>query len=203
MNSLIEAGQADRSDRQHDLIDAINQVFALFRVNYHNQYYKAFPDTETLNLTKKLWMESLRGQQARGVLAAAELLIRTQDYLPTLSQMLKTCREAAGKDRLPDVHSAYLEACRAGSPKSAWNWSHPIVYHAGRRTGWHLLANTPERQAFPFFREHFQRLENDYLGGKPLPLPEPDAVPEKPGHDPLTRAEAGKRVKALRKLLDS
>ena len=25
-------------------IDTINQVFALFRLNYHNQYYKAYED---------------------------------------------------------------------------------------------------------------------------------------------------------------
>ena len=30
-------------------VEAINQVFALFRLNYHNQYYAAYPDAEQLN----------------------------------------------------------------------------------------------------------------------------------------------------------
>ncbi|HMW48308.1 MAG TPA: hypothetical protein PKC70_08435, partial [Cellvibrionaceae bacterium] len=42
-----------------ELIDAINQVFALFRRNYLNQYHKAFGDVEELNHTKRLWLEIL------------------------------------------------------------------------------------------------------------------------------------------------
>ena len=30
-------------------VEAINQVFALFRLNYHNQYYAAYPDAQQLN----------------------------------------------------------------------------------------------------------------------------------------------------------
>ena len=55
-NSAIEAGQANSSSPE--LIDAINQVFALFRVNYHNQFYSAYTDTDLLNQAKRLWLDT-------------------------------------------------------------------------------------------------------------------------------------------------
>ncbi len=30
------------------IVNTINQVFALFRINYHNQFYSAFSDTQLL-----------------------------------------------------------------------------------------------------------------------------------------------------------
>ncbi|MEY3007950.1 MAG: hypothetical protein RI942_2292, partial [Pseudomonadota bacterium] len=51
-NTIEEIGQqlpnpspasANHAPRE-DYVEAINQVFALFRLNYHNQYYAAYPD---------------------------------------------------------------------------------------------------------------------------------------------------------------
>ena len=54
---------AGRTEHRRDpaLVDAINQVFALFRLNYHNQYYSAYHDAEQLNQIKRLWLDSLAG----------------------------------------------------------------------------------------------------------------------------------------------
>ena len=50
----IEVGHLDKDP---DLIDAINEIFAMFQVNYHNQYYSAFGDSnDSENLAKKLWL---------------------------------------------------------------------------------------------------------------------------------------------------
>lgn len=199
MNSPIAAGQVkESSQREADLIDAINQVFALFRVNYHNQYYKAFPDTETLNITKKLWLQSLKNSPPSAILQAGEHLVRSQDYLPTLSQMLRTVRNQGG-EALPEVHRAFVEACEAPSPKKNHAWSHPLVYHAGLLTGWNRLSTQPESFSFPLFRKHFEQLEQSYLAGNPLSLPESsppqtEAAPEQA----VDAAEARQHLAALR-----
>ena len=44
-SSATAAGPAERPPPPAELIDAINQIFALFRINYHNQFYSAFADT--------------------------------------------------------------------------------------------------------------------------------------------------------------
>ena len=65
-------GQSDTRER-HDpaLIEAINQVFALFRLNYHNQYYAAYPDAEQLKQIKKLWLDALLDFPVEQVLKGA------------------------------------------------------------------------------------------------------------------------------------
>ncbi|MBT8149785.1 MAG: hypothetical protein KJO62_00170, partial [Gammaproteobacteria bacterium] len=72
-----KAGKAEK-------IDAINQVFSLFRINYHNQFYAAYNDTDTLNQAKRLWLQSLATFQQQTLLVAARDIIEQSEYLPTL-----------------------------------------------------------------------------------------------------------------------
>ena len=53
-------------------VEALNQIFALFRLNYHNQYYAAFPDAEQLRQIKKLWLESLSDYPVEQILKGAK-----------------------------------------------------------------------------------------------------------------------------------
>jgi hypothetical protein len=182
--SRTAAGQTEaRGDST--LVDAINQVFALFRLNYHNQYYSAFGDGSQLNQVKKLWLDSLATHSAETVLLGARRCIETSEYLPTLHRMLECCREARlATQGLPDVHAAYREACLAAEPKSAQNWSHPAVYHAGRETGWFLLASSPESKSFPAFERRYRALCDQIAAGATLALPSPDNSPASPADIP-------------------
>jgi len=65
------------------------------------------------------------------------------------------------------------EACLAAEPRHAQRWSHPAVYHAGRETGWFLLASTPERKAFPLFESNYQAICERLANGEVLELPTP------------------------------
>ncbi|NCF19406.1 MAG: hypothetical protein GWP63_14275, partial [Haliea sp.] len=57
-------------------------MFALFRLNYHNQYYAAFPDAEQLKQIKKLWLESLADYPVEQILKGAKHAIEHSEYLP-------------------------------------------------------------------------------------------------------------------------
>ncbi|MBP8924672.1 MAG: hypothetical protein KBG75_02330 [Pseudomonadales bacterium] len=167
---------AGRTEARGDsaLVDAINQVFALFRLNYHNQYYSAFGDGSQLNQVKKLWLDSLASHSIEAILLGARHCIETSEYLPTLHRMLECCREAHLKAQgLPEVHAAYREACLAPEPKHAQGWSHPAVYHAGRETGWFLLASSPESKSFPAFERCYRALCDQLAAGATLALPSP------------------------------
>ncbi len=149
-------------------------MFALFRLNYHNQYYSAFGDGSQLNQVKKLWLDSLASHSIEAILLGARHCIETSEYLPTLHRMLECCREAHLKAQgLPEVHAAYREACLAPEPKHAQGWSHPAVYHAGRETGWFLLASSPESKSFPAFERCYRALCDQLAAGATLALPSP------------------------------
>jgi hypothetical protein len=177
--SPTAAGQAKKAPATAELIDAINQTFALFRVNYHNQYYAAFGDkNESVGIAKKLWLSTLGDFGPKVILLAAEKIIADNDYLPTLHKMINACRTVGMPAGLPSPRKAYLEVCNMPSPKAAQQWSHPAVYAAGRDCGWHFLANTAESKAFPQFSETYQQYCERVIGGEVFTVEPPAALPE-------------------------
>lgn len=183
--------------------EAVNAVFSLFRVNYHNQYYKAFPDTETLNTIKKLWLNSLNQIPAEVILAGGERIVQRSEFLPTLAQMLQACCVDKEGKPLADARTAFIEACNAPSPKTDFAWSHSLVYHAGRKTGWHRLSSSDENYSFPIFRQQYENLLEALIRGDKLPAIEHQEMPEPDTKTaPLDRDAARVRLAELRAQLD-
>jgi hypothetical protein len=187
----------ERSSPTEAHIEAINQVFALFRLNYHNQYYAAFPDAEQLKQIKKLWLESLADYPVEQILKGAKHAIEHSEYLPTLNRMHECCQQGLADIGLPPAHDAYLEACNAPSPRSAQPWSHPAVYLAGRDSDWFFLANNEERLTWPVFRGHYQQYCSRVLRGETLEVPAPEAL-ERKAPEPLSADEQLAELKRLR-----
>jgi hypothetical protein len=200
--SPTEAGHPEPSSTDPKLIDAINQVFALFQINYHNQYFSAFGDnTKSEKIAKNLWLNKLSQFSSETICAAAEKIIAENDYLPTLHKMLEACRSAGMPKGLPNPRAAYQEACNSPSPKAAQAWSHPIVYHAGRECGWHKLANEVEPKVFPLFEQTYLSYCERLLKGETFSVEPPQALPESVSVT-ATKSHNLKQLKKLQKLLD-
>jgi len=195
------SSQSHKREASSDHIDALNEVFALFRINYHNQYYKAYSDTQVLNQIKKLWLESLSQFAPETILRGARKVIEESEYLPTLHRMIRACQGDPEKFGLLDAHRAYVEACRAPSPKATYAWSHPAIYHAGCASDWFFLANNNEKTAFPIFERYYLKLCERVMNGEELPAPNILAIP-KNIEQPLTKEENLKRMEDLRKQLN-
>lgn len=178
-------------------IEAINQVFELFRISYHNQYFAAFGQQADLNHAKRLWLDALSSFDEESILLGAKRAIEQSDYLPTLHKMINFCQGSLKSHGLPDAHQAYLEACRAPSPKVSHPWSHLAVYHAGRDSDWFFLSNNPERVTFPIFKENYSALCERVRAGEQLP---PAEVKQLPEHieTPLSKDENLARLQTLR-----
>jgi hypothetical protein len=180
------------------LVEAINQVFALFRLNYHNQYYAAFSDAEQLRQIKKLWLDSLRDFPPRQILQGARLAIDGGEYLPTLHRMRSCCEDSLPALGLPAAREAYAEAANATSPPERQSWSHPLVYWAARDCGWKRLAASTEAEGWPLFRDSYQARCRRYLEEGQCPsVPEPPA--ERLESKPLEREDALAAVRDLRR----
>jgi hypothetical protein len=206
---MTAAGHSEDPQQTHqrqapsnELIDAINQTFELFRINFHNQYFSAFGKVETLNQAKRLWLETLQQRfDALQILQGAKRAIEECEYLPTLHRMIELCQGSAASHGLPEAHSAYIEACQAPSPKAQFAWSHPAVYYAGRAADWYMLGNSTEKVAYPIFREHYQAICERVMAGEKLPAPEVHKLPETIEH-PLSKTENQERLSELRRQLD-
>ena len=178
--SATPAGQTDgaTSAQRDQLVEAINQVFALFRLNYHNQFYAAYPDNTQLNQIKRLWLESLNHFSPDVILLGAKHSIEHSEYLPTLNRMLDGCQEALLSQGLPRTRDAFLEACQKPSPKHQQSWSHPAVYLAGKDCDWFFLANNPESRTWPVYRERCESYVSQVLRGETLVLPDIESLPD-------------------------
>ena len=198
-----ETGAATRAPEQRlpdtAHIEAINQVFALFRLNYHNQYYAAFPDAEQLRQIKKLWLDSLGEYPVEQILRGARHAIEHSEYLPTLHRMRECCELGLTALGLPSPRDAFLEACQAGSPKAAQPWSHAAVYVAGRDSDWFFLANNPEQATWPVFRDRYRQACQRVLRGENLAMPPAEALEQQPSR-PLSRDE---QLTALHRLRET
>lgn len=183
------------------MASAINQAFALFKLNYFHQFVKAFPDETALTLAKQLWFSQLKSVPPERILEAAQRVIRESEFLPNIASLLKHCE--AGQHGLPDVWSAYHEACQAPEPKAAQTWSHPLVYHAGHQAGWYFLATNTEQRTFPVFEKIWRNLCERLRQGDVFALPQPASLPAPEPHARLEKEEALARLRATRALLNT
>lgn len=167
----------------------------MFRFNYHNQFLKAYPDLETMNMAKNLWLKMFAVQKPGVLMAAAERVVKENTFLPTIHDVYAQC-DKIGVFGLTDAHSAYIEACRAPSPKKEYQWSHPAVYFAGRASGWHMLANEVEKRAFPVFERNYQILLDRIRKGESIEMEVSKALPEKV-ETPLDKEEQKKNMAEL------
>ena len=198
--SPTAVGRLDREiseSKKQELTDAINQAFELLRVNYHHLFFSAYDEVDALDAAKRLWLKNLSAYSPETIIASTHQVIKQSDYLPTVSQLVRQCQKIASGLVLPDVHSAYIEACRASNPKQNHPWSHPVVYYAGKHSDWFFLANNSESIAFPIFKRHYQQLCQRLHDGEQLPPIKPSRSPETL-ETPLSKTENASRMATLK-----
>ena len=199
--STIPAGSraGDGAEKQADVDQkaAINQIFELFRFNYHNQFLKAFPDHDTVIIAKQLWSRLLVDFDAQTLMFAAERVVKGSKFLPNVHDVVEACEKSQHIILgVPDAHAAYVEACRAPSPKAEFDWSHPAVYYAGRASDWFLLSTEPESVAFPVFERNYGLLLDRVRAGETLAIELPKAIPEVIER-PLEKKQQAEKLKSL------
>ena len=156
-------------------VELINLIFAELEITFHNQFHKAFPDEETLNLAKQLWLAKLEKYENEIVFRAIDKIIETSKYLPSLSAVLNEVKELKLLEQnIPSSHAAYIEASSLGETNPLdFNWSHPLVYHAGAKVGWYRLKTESEFDIKKEFLEVYEEiLEESELRESLLLLPE-------------------------------
>ena len=171
-------GQKISSSERKSFIKAIDNLFLKLELSYHYQFYKVFGTDHKLNEAKKLWAESLKKYPAECIDAAVETVIQVNDYLPTLTEILKACSGSMGTINIPTPQEAFIEAQKSSSPRRSFPWTHPIIYWAGREVGWELINSQNNNNTFQAFSETYMRLVKVMKTGKEFkvtPAEESDA----------------------------
>ena len=53
-----------------------------------------------------------------------------------------------GSINIPTPEEAFIEAQKSSSPRDSYPWTHPIIYWAGKETGWELINSSQNTNAF-------------------------------------------------------
>ncbi len=145
----------------------------------------------------RLWLKHLQDYPAALIQAAAERVIKHENFLPTLAKFREHCDHSYELFGLPDARSAYIEACRAPQPKKDFSWSHNAVYFAGLTTDWFFISSEPQSKVFPLFKHNYEVLCERVIKGEVLDMPVTKALPEEI-HSPVSQKNNKKNLKKLR-----
>ena len=163
---MTTLGQKKSISTKEDFIQSIDAMFLKLELAYHYQFYKVFGTDEKLKEGKKLWAVTLKNESPEIILAAIEKVIASQSYLPTLTDLMKACREINKIDGFPTAEEAYIEARKSYQPRVEFNWTHPIIYFTGKKIGWNNLNEKDSKENFNAFKKIFNSLKNELINGK-------------------------------------
>ena len=154
------------SDRK-GFIEAIDNLFLKMELSYHYQFYKVFGTDDRLREAKKIWAQSLKKYSTESIDDAIENVIQSNDYLPTLTEILKACAKTSGIKDIPSPQEEFIEAQKSSSPRKSYPWSHPVVYWAGREMGWDILNNSQKNNdSFEIYTKIYRRMIGEMKNGK-------------------------------------
>ncbi len=151
---------------KQDFIRSIDSLFLKLELAYHYQFYKVFGTDEKLKEGKKLWAVSLKNVSSEVILEAVENVISSQSYLPTLTDLIKACKDINKNDGFLSPEEAYLEARKSYQPRKEFNWTHPIIYFAGKKTGWNTINEKDSNQNFEAFKKNYISMKMQAQAGK-------------------------------------
>lgn len=156
---MTPLGHQKLTSTKEEYIECIDNLFLKLELAYHYQFYKVFGTDDRLNEGKKLWALSLKKFTVQVINSAVENVIVSQSYLPTLTDLLKSCVDVNNQDGFPSVEEAYIEARKSFSPRKEYSWSHPIIYYTGKKIGWNLIEDKDTKELFLSFKRIYNRLK--------------------------------------------
>ena len=184
-------------------VELINLIFTQLEVTYHNQFHKAYPDKNSLNLAKQLWLSQLQKFEEKIIFDSVNFLMTSSEFLPSLSKLMITCKESKTKlSGIPNVTQAYREACNARNNFEKFTWSHPIVFYIGSETGWDFLWTQPEKESYKEFMSNYNVFVEDFINGKVFNNPNFPELPKDIKIKPNKTAQLTQIQKLKNKLIN-
>ena len=184
-------------------VELVNLIFTQLEVTYHNQFHKAYPDKNSLNLAKQLWLAQLQKFEEEIIFDSVSNLMTSSEFLPSLSKLVISCKELkANRSGIPSVSKAHQEVCNSKSNFERFSWSHPIVFYMGSETGWDFLWTHSEKESFKEFQFNYDNLLNEFIDGRTFHNPKFPKLPKKIESIPDKSSQLSQIKKLKNKLIN-
>lgn len=156
----------------------VNMVFARFMTIYGHKFKSAFDSEDEIRIAKREWALSLRDYSEPQLVQAVNRCKETFVWMPSISEFISVLRESLSAYGLPAAADAYEEACLYADHPRQHRWSHPAVYHAGRKTDWFRLRTEDKPEVYPDFVLHYEQFCQRVAEGESFEVPSPIALPD-------------------------
>lgn len=154
-------------------------IFARFMAIYGHKFKSTFETEDEIRIAKREWALSLTSYNESELVKAVNHCKETLSWMPTISEFIQILRKFTSDLGVPDLRSAYQEACTYAEHPLQHTWSHPLVYWSGRQVGWFELRNHTEGETFGLFEYHYQLNMRKVRAGESLEIPNPIALEQK------------------------
>ena len=125
------------------------------------------------NKTKKMWLDEILEEKITSQmidLGLRKCRKSTTGFMPTVGEFINWCKPTDADLGIPSIDNAYREACQHRRGKTVEQYSHAIVYEAGRMTGFFDLTGKPETTMKPLFKEKYLHLREKLLRGEQIQI---------------------------------
>lgn len=151
---------------------------------YGHKWSSSYGDKDDGNL----WLATLGDLSPKDLMVGLRRCANSGEAWPPSAPEFKAMCLPDIKDHgLPSAEEAYREAALKYRSPSKKDWSHPVVYQAGKNTGWFLLGTVAEDKSFPKFKKIYAELCQQVMEGRTFTLPKANSTM-------LEKHDNGKRV---------
>lgn len=154
-------------------------VFTRFMAIYGHKFKSSFETESEMRIAKREWAMSVAQYSEAELVAAVNICKETLAWAPSIAEFIAILQGLNSAFGLPDVRAAYKEACYFSQRPSEHEWSHPVIYHTGKETGWFELRSEPEKQTFSQFCYHYEIMCRRFRQGDILEQPIAMAIEDK------------------------
>jgi len=166
---------------------------------YGHKWSSSYGDKDDGNL----WLATLGELSPKDLMLGLRKCANSGEAWPPSAPEFKAmCLPDITDYGLPSTEEAYREAANKYRSPSKKPWSHPAVYHAGKKVGWFEVGTAPEKDSFPKFKRAYAEICKRVMDGETFTLPKPNsAMLEK--HDNGKRVDTEQNKKAASDALSS
>lgn len=158
--------------------ERVNMLFARLTTIYGHKFKSAFQSEEEIKVAKREWALSLGHYGEQELVAAVNRCKEEFAWMPSIAEFLSVLREYSDQLGVPTAVQAYEEACLHADRPRQHQWSHPVVYHAGRASDWFRLRTEDKPDIYPYFEEQYRKLCHRLADGEQFEVPSPVALPD-------------------------
>ena len=157
------------------------------------------------NKTKKMWLDEMLEEKLTPQMI--ELGLRkcrksSTGFMPTVGEFVSWCKPTDEDLGIPSMDNAYTEACQHTRGKKAEEYSHVIVYEAGKMTGFFELVSKSESTMKPKFKEKYNHLREKLLRGEEIHIIS-NALEDKSNEKPVDTRTPEERQEAKNKAAEN